>query len=349
MSLLLRQLFLLIGIFFTLSLYANDQVHFQCEESSGSCLTQLATLCQWSVDHAMSLDLSFTFKKSYKNCREVYQWLQERVPGIFLVKNVLTMQHNATEEIVYSPEFLSVHVIQKQLKRWLSSAMMKKIAFFDISSLIFVPPDKVDVVKTLDIPPKQIHIQALLWIADVQHRKDIGIKPHILSSNSLEEMRNHLHMMESYGDVQVLAEPQLYLGVAHKAVVSSGEEIPYQIAHSKNPRISFKKALLVLAVKAQHIGADGATVDIEVSFDKPSEHSYHGNVAIARQTVKTSLRLPFNKPVVMGGVYVQRASVQKNCLPVIGHIPIVGDFLCYNASVDKKSSLYVMLSAKKVA
>ena len=317
----------------------------KCRSTVDDCIQHMADACHWSLHYEEKFHQNMSMQRVFKDCEEAMNYMKKSVSGLFISDNKIYYKPSKEDNVWYKPEYLSVHTIKKQLKLWLSHAVFKRFGFFDVSDTLTFPSDVLPTMQQLDVPPKQIHLQAIMWIIDEHHKKHIGISPDIFTSWDIENMREQLHILESTGNVQVLAEPQLYLGVGHKAVISSGEEIPYQIADGKRTHISFKKALLTLAVKAHHIGNHGASVDVEVTFDKPSEHIYHGNVGIARQLVRTQVRLPFGKSMVMGGVYLQRQSLQKSCLPILGALPGAGFLFCEYSKLSKKSLLYVMIHA----
>ena len=300
----------------------------------------LAKKCHWTwITSAHNQSVSWD--KNYDDCDTALQDINQQYPFV-LNGNDLSFKI-INDFIWYQPEFLSVLTIKKQLRGWLSAKLIKGFGFFEDSGAIWIPKEKEEFIDMLDIPPKQIHLRAIIWVSDSSEQSHTGLSPNILQAMHYDQLLEHLHLLQSEGLATVLAEPELYLLMLKKAVVSSGEEIPYQTSNDKKTHVSFKKALLSLTVKAQHIGNKGASLDIEISFDKATEQQYHGNVGIARQTVKSSLRIPFNTPFVMGGVRQQRTATRSNCLPVLNKLPIFGSLFCEKNKLDKQSLLYVML------
>lgn len=296
----------------------------------------LAKQCSWSWIKSESILESFDLDVSYNSCSEALEDLSS-LYDLKLEKNKLFVDDYS----FYKPEFMTVSSIKKQIKTWLGSKVFKKLGFFDESGILFLNKNNEKLVKSLDVPLKQLHLRAILWISDQREQQHLSLNYDKIMS--FEKWLNKLSAMQQEGLVKILAQPELYMLVNKKALVYSGEEIPYISKDSKKSNVLFKKALLSMMAKALHIGENSATIEVELTFDKPSEHYYNGNVAIARQKVKTTLRIPFNTSRVMGGVSQYRHSFEENCWPIVGKIPVLKHVFCESALYEKKSLLYVML------
>lgn len=302
----------------------------------------LAKICHWKyVPHDGSKAVA-SWNKHYESCEDALVDVQKK-HHMQLDGLVLSLGGSSDGFIWYRPEYRAVSSYKKQFTSWLSAKVVKTYGFFEESGLIFIHADKRSVLEVLDVPPKQIHLRAVLWIMDQSMQYHVGMSPEAMMHQPFDQFLDHLHLMQGKGVVRVLAQPELYMVNQKKSLVYSGEEIPYASVDSKRTQILFKKALLSLSAQAIHIGDKGASLDVEITFDKASENQYHGNVGIARQMVKSSLRLPFYTSRVMGGVKQHRSSLQKRCVPFVSAVPVVGAMFCESSQLERQSMLYVML------
>lgn len=328
-----------LSIFVTVGfLYALD---FQVQEGSlGSALNMHAKDCAWhSWDP--SLERLSVDAGHYTSCQDWLKELKIQHPNLLLHKGHLSVDEQVFTW--YRPEYLSVKKLKKDLKGVIKASLFKSFGFFEEKNMMWVSQDKKHWIRALDHPSKQVHLRALLWIVDAQHQKQLGISPDFFKNMSFEDCVDRLHWMQGEGRIQLLAQPELYVMEGKKAIVSSGEEIPYQTKDVKQSKILFKKALLSLGVHIHHIGESGVFLDVDINLDKASEKQYQNNVAIARQRVKSTLRIPFGKAMLLGGVRQQRVSTQQHCPLGVSSVSWLSSIFCENLSVDKQSLLYVLL------
>lgn len=308
----------------------------------------LAKQCGWqwvNVDKGGPL---ISLVENYPDCQEALRKLQLKY-SLSLFGGRLSSVPAEGEFSYYQPEYQPVSAFKKQLKAWLSSKLLKTFGFFEDSGFVYLSKEKKELIRLLDVPPRQLHLRAIVWVADQKLQSHMGFSAEKFSHMGFDQWLEHLHWLQGEGSIKVLAQPELFMINNKKAVVYSGEEIPYVSSSAKRPQVLFKKALLSLSAKTSHIGERGASLEVEITFDKASENQYHGNVGIARQMVKSSLRLPFYTSRVMGGVRQNRQSVQKYCLPIISGFPVIGAAFCETATLERQSILYVMIMISPVS
>lgn len=337
--------------------YANDQddellpdraVHvFVNEGDINSLGKSLAKVCQWDWVKYDGSQSTVSWDERYKDCGAALNDVKKK-HHFMLMGNTL-MVKDSSDVFWYRPEYVSVSKIKKQIRSWVSSKVLKTYGFFEDSGLIVMSDDKKDFVSLVDLPPKQLHLRAVLWVTDQTDQSHIGFSSDNVSQMRFDQWLDHLHLMQGKGVVKVLAQPELFMTQDKKSMVYSGEEIPYVSSNTKYPQVLFKKALLSLTVKSTHIGDQGASMDIEITFDKASEHQYHGNVGIARQMVKSHLRLPYYTSRVMGGVKQHRESLREQCVPFISGFPVIGSLFCETSKTERLTMLYVMIMISPVS
>lgn len=301
--------------------------------------------CGWSfVPHESSSVAAFSVPASIEDCSALADFL--RTHGFELKDGMLSDASVEVQARWYTPEYFSVASLKKQLKSYVHSKIFKTIGFFDEANVILLEEKEKALLSSIDHAPGQIHVRAVLWLSDQQFHAHQGLSAPMIARASFEEWLVHLQDLEAKGSVELLAQPELYVAERKKAMVSSGEEIPYMTQDGKKKHILFKKALLSLKVHAVHVGTQGATVEIEISVDKASEHWYQGHVGIARQQIKTQVRLPFSETRVLGGVEQRRSSTHKTCMPIVSWMPLLGSVFCDRSEKNNHSVLYALLSVE---
>ncbi|MFZ1180430.1 MAG: type IV pilus secretin PilQ [Herbaspirillum sp.] len=157
-----------------------------------------------------------------------------------------------------------------------------------------------------------------------------------------------LSALEADGKGRIVSSPRVVTADQQAALIEQGEEIPYQQATSSGATsTAFKKANLKLEVTPQ-ITPDGNVI-LNVDINKDSRGiPTPGGLAINTKHVKTLVQVENGGTVVIGGIYTQTESLVVNKVPLLGDIPVLGNFFKNTSRIDNKTELLIFLTPRIV-
>lgn len=209
-----------------------------------------------------------------------------------------------------------------------------------------------NILKQVDVPAKQILIEARIVSADEKFARDLGLEfgmsqikaigksigdaPAIgvhhgkfnfaiagLANGTLLDLE--LAALESEGRGKVISSPKLLTADRQAAYIESGSEIPYQEKTKEgNTSTTFKKAVLSLKVTPEVVSENSVNLLLQLNQDKVSQLTVHGVPAIDTRKIQTQVLVNSGETIVLGGIYEWSKSSNVASVPILGKIPILG-------------------------
>jgi len=231
-------------------------------------------------------------------------------------------------------------------------------------------------VAQLDVPVRQVMIEARIVEASVDYEKALGVRwggplygvdsrlgsdlfvdlgverasaglgVGLLRSDILLDLE--LSAMEKSGNGEIISQPKVVTADKETARILKGTEVPYQeTTRSGATSISFREASLSLEVTPQ-ITPDGKVVmDVRVTKDEPDFINALNNVPpIRKNEVTAKVRVADGQTIVIGGVYSTSQNKVVDKVPFFGDLPYVGRLFRRDALQEKKSELLVFLTPR---
>jgi type IV pilus assembly protein PilQ len=157
-----------------------------------------------------------------------------------------------------------------------------------------------------------------------------------------------LQAMQREGRGEIVSSPRVITSDQHKATIKVGEEIPYQESSaSGRTTVSFKEAVLKLDVTPHITPDDRIIMDLEVRKDRPNyAREVLGVPPLETRAVETSVLVDNGETVVLGGVYERTTTVNKEQVPWLGNLPILGHLFKNSARSDANSELLIFVTPK---
>jgi type IV pilus assembly protein PilQ len=157
-----------------------------------------------------------------------------------------------------------------------------------------------------------------------------------------------LQAIEAEGNGKVISSPRVVTANQQEATIEQGTEIPYQQATSSGATsVSFKKAVLSLAVTPQ-ITPDGRLIlDVNASNDTVGQNTVAGP-AIDTEEVETQVLVNNGETVVIGGIYAKSEREDETGIPVLRHIPLLGWLFKSTSTTTNKNELLIFLTPRIV-
>lgn len=151
-----------------------------------------------------------------------------------------------------------------------------------------------------------------------------------------------LQALQSEGMSEVISNPKVVTQDGYKALVSSGQEIPYSSSSANNgPNTEFKDAKLSMDVTPHITPNNRVGMEIHITKDSvDTSTTVNGEPALDTNEINTKVDVDNGATVVLGGIYQQTQSITTNKVPLLGDIPIIGNlFKNTNKEFDKDELL----------
>ncbi|WP_336332759.1 type IV pilus secretin PilQ [Pseudomonas putida] len=231
-------------------------------------------------------------------------------------------------------------------------------------------------VAQLDVPVRQVAIEARIVEANVDYEKSLGVRwggplysespqpgkalfvdlgvERAGSSIGLGLLRGgvlldlELSAMEKSGNGEIISQPKVVTADKETARILRGTEVPYQeTSKSGATSVSFREASLSLEVTPQITPDNKVIMAVRVTKDEPDYVNALNNVPpIRKNEVNAKIRVADGETIVIGGVYSTSQNNVVDKVPFFGDLPYVGRLFRRDALQEKKSELLVFLTPR---
>ncbi len=155
-----------------------------------------------------------------------------------------------------------------------------------------------------------------------------------------------LSALESDSRGRVIASPRLVTANRVEAVIEQGTEIPFQIVSQLGrPQIQFKKAVLSLRVTPQITPDDNVIMRLRVNQDTRGQDTPAGP-AIDTKQITTEVLVDNGGTVVIGGIFESADRLNRNQLPLLGDIPVLGNLFKNSLKREDRRELLIFVTPR---
>ncbi len=242
-------------------------------------------------------------------------------------------------------------------------------------------PYKLDEVASLlpilDSPTAQVMIEAKLVEIDANYANELGIDWAVGNTSRSNELiqagmetngltvggqtaslsfgtiTNMLDIdatisaLEEESHAHILSEPRIAIIDNMTGSVVSGKQVPLTLQdQSGNTYVSMYQVGVELTV-TPHINADN-NITLELSpnvSELSNEATANQQPIILTQNANTTLMINDGATAVIGGIMRSRHTTTRKQIPILGHIPIIGDiFFSYNADNMDRTELVIFVT-----
>ncbi|MFL5440957.1 MAG: secretin, partial [Myxococcales bacterium] len=149
----------------------------------------------------------------------------------------------------------------------------------------------------------------------------------------------------------VLAQPRLLAASGEKAEFLAGGEVPILMVTQNQFNVQFKKfgVLLNITPTADRSGNIGTEIYAEVS-DVDRSLSVRANgfdvPGFRTRNVKTSVTVKDGETIILSGLFNNAESKEVSKVPLLGHIPILGELFKSRSFADNKTELAIYVTPR---
>jgi type IV pilus assembly protein PilQ len=159
-----------------------------------------------------------------------------------------------------------------------------------------------------------------------------------------------LSAAEASGNLRIVSSPRILTLDNHEAHIAQGTLIPYSQVSAQGVQTAFQQAKLELRVRP-HVTSDGSiAMHVKITRDEPdfSRTSVRGDPTILKREAETELLVEDGHTAVIGGIYTRTAGRNRNQIPFLGDIPILGLLFQQRRVRDERSELLIFLTPRIV-
>lgn len=157
-----------------------------------------------------------------------------------------------------------------------------------------------------------------------------------------------LSALQNAGEAEILSNPRVMTSDRCKAVITQGQQIPYQtftvINGLTTPSVTFQQAILQLEVIPQ-ITPSGSVI-MNLSIKKDEALDANANPRINNREINTTVTVSDGETVVLGGVFENDLNKSEDSIPFLSDLPGVGSLFKHKINTDKKRELLIFVTPK---
>ena len=213
-----------------------------------------------------------------------------------------------------------------------------------------------DLVKSLDVPERQVEIEARIIEATTRFARELGVELGFLIGNDfarnqgagivsaavedpiggarfssgkiLDTLRLDaiITAAETTGDARILSKPRVSAQNNAEAIITQGSKIPIPVQINFTTTVRYETAALQLTVTPQITEEDTVSLNIKVENNVPDfSQTVLGIPTILTSESQTHVLVGDGETTVIGGIYVEQDRHSQDRVPGLGSIPVVGN------------------------
>jgi type IV pilus assembly protein PilQ len=158
-----------------------------------------------------------------------------------------------------------------------------------------------------------------------------------------------INAAENDGLVKIVSSPKVTAQNNEKAHIQSGFQLPVQTVANNTVTVQYVDATLSLDVTPQ-ITAEGTVlldIDLKKRDPAPGVNIAGGqNVPITTRDAKTRVMVRDGGTTVIGGIYQASENDQKNGIPFLYRLPIIGPLFGNKSVVNQRVELLIFITPR---
>jgi pilus assembly protein CpaC len=159
-----------------------------------------------------------------------------------------------------------------------------------------------------------------------------------------------VNMLSTTSYARILAQPRLVCSSGEKASLLVGGEIPIVTITAFVVNVTFKEFGIKLEIEpvADNLGNITSVVAAEVSEPDPTLDK-QGYPGFRTRRVKSQVSTKEGTTIVLSGLYANLESKAVSRFPLLGHIPVIGEFFRNREMKGDKTSLAIFITPRVVS
>jgi len=156
-----------------------------------------------------------------------------------------------------------------------------------------------------------------------------------------------LSALETEGKVNILSSPSITTIDNQKAIIESGQDIPYETFVDGDSKIEYKKAVLSLEVTPHVIGEETLKLNILTTKDEINFQDTlvtGGQPIIDTKKAETIVILLDGQTTVIGGLNKEKVDDSESRVPLLSKIPFLGYFFKGTSKENELTDVLIFIT-----
>ncbi|MCR5757745.1 MAG: pilus assembly protein N-terminal domain-containing protein [Selenomonas sp.] len=169
----------------------------------------------------------------------------------------------------------------------------------------------------------------------------------------LTDRRNDINLaisaMVKNSKAKILSRPSVVTMSGEEASIQVGGQIPYQ-TYDDNGRAKteFKDYGIILQLKPIVDSEDRIISSVHAEVSSISGETSDGNIILDKRSANSVITINSGSTMVIGGLMDSTASKTVTKIPLLGDIPVLGEFFKYSSTKKEKQELLILITPKLV-
>ncbi|UDM38543.1 type IV pilus secretin PilQ [Acinetobacter haemolyticus] len=156
-----------------------------------------------------------------------------------------------------------------------------------------------------------------------------------------------LSALEADGNAEVVSTPKVLTADKKQAIITYGEDIPYQTVSQDGTQTSMFSANLKLDVTPSITPEGKVSMELIINNDTLGALTAAG-YRINRNEIKTNVLVENGETIVLGGIYKESKSHAEKKVPFLGDIPVLGNLFKNTSRNNQKAELLIFVTPRIV-
>lgn len=154
-----------------------------------------------------------------------------------------------------------------------------------------------------------------------------------------------INAMVQNNKAKILSRPSLVTMSGEEAAIQVGGQIPYQTTNANGATsIQFKDYGVILQIKPI-VDSEGRVVStIHAEVSSRAGETPDGQIMLDKRSADSVVTVEPGSTMVIGGLLDSTESKNVTKIPLLGNIPIIGEFFKYSSTQEKKQEMMILIT-----
>jgi len=200
-------------------------------------------------------------------------------------------------------------------------------------------------LKFMEVMKNSLNNLGIQWPQQLDVGANMAMTNQNFSTVLTSQSTVKLNGMIDKGDARILSNPKLLCQSGYPASFDAGGEIPIRLVSERTANVFFKSYGLHLDVSAKADSGKRVSVEVQSRMsDLDMSTAIDGVPGILEHKVTTAVNLEFGQTVALAGLIESRKSKSVTKVPVLGHIPVLGELFKSRNFKNSMSEFVVFLT-----
>jgi len=153
-----------------------------------------------------------------------------------------------------------------------------------------------------------------------------------------------LSALQKEDKVNILSSPSITTLDNQKAIIESGEDVPYTTFEDNQAKVEYKKAVLSLEVIPHVIDGKTLRLNIKTKKDEVTDRKVQENPIITTKFAETNVLLFDGQTTVIGGLNKENRSKIESGVPNLKDIPLLGWLFKNTGNSERMDDLLIFIT-----